>query len=66
MKSKSPVKNVFFDSVVSADVPHTTFSQGGFYRTEKENLVYLFSTTEGKAKRNFYYDTVIFSKQNKI
>ena len=56
----------FFHSVVSAYVPFTIFSQRGFYRTEKESLFYLFSTIEGKIKTNFYYDTIILSKQNKI
>ena len=56
----------FFHSVVSAHVPFTVFSQGGFYCTEKENLVYLFNVIKEKTKTNFYYHSIMFSKQNKI
>ena len=56
----------FFHSVVSAHLPFTVFFQGGFYCTDKENLVYLFDTIEGKTKTNLDYLTVKFSKQNKI
>ena len=66
MKIWKTFEKLFFHLVVSAQAPLTIFSQWGFYRTEKENLVYLFKTIEGKTKTNFYYGTVIFSKQSKI
>ena len=66
MKIWKTHQKIFFHSVVSAHVPFTVFSQGGFYSSQKENLVYLFNTIEGKTKTIFYYHTVIFSKQNKI
>ena len=66
MKIWKTREKCFFHSVVSAHVLFTVFSQGAFYRTEKENLVYLFNTIEGKTKTNFYYHTVIFSKKTQI
>ena len=66
MKIWKTRKKCFSHSVFSAHVSFTIFSQGGFYRTEKENLIYLYNTIEGKTKTNFCYGTLIFSKQNKI
>ena len=63
MKIWKTREKCFFYSVVSAHIPFAVFSQGGFYRTEKENLVYLFNTINGKTKTNFYYHTVK-TKQN--
>ena len=60
------LKEHWIHSVVSANAPLTVFSQGGFYRTVKENLVYLFNTIEGKTKTNFYYSTVIFQNETEF
>ena len=66
MKILKTREKCFFYLVVPTHAPLTVFSQWGFYRTVKENLVYLFNTIEGKTKTNFYYSNVIFSKRNKI